>query len=392
MKICLCFLLLLVSAFSWGQSSSDQKYTFGTRGSFFFDTQNYDNALNYFHMNYKDETFKEKFTLKRNLEFRIFDPVTSGEKVVIDPTNVSMEILMNSTSVQVGFIRYRFSETFGLQILDIANPRDYSDYVFNDLSWSKRSVFGLNMQNKWDRLEALWILTLWPNGDRLPYRKTPFDLTDGQLGYEGGVQERAWFKDYEYGARFKYLFESGLDLGVLFYRHFSRPTLTTLKVVGPGQLKLEQSDRLVNSMGMAGSYVLGDWVIRGDALYTFKDNYQTSPITFETKDHYQHLIGVDRMWEQWILGLQLQSDFVQHRNFMGAKLENSSFEIWKPSTMVFVGNTYEDLWYQLKNSFEYDGYKLDVVIDLIHGEYDAKSIFGFYRDRDRILFDFSKTF
>jgi hypothetical protein len=373
-------------------SSSESSFTFGSRTSYFTGPKHYDNGLNFIHMTYKDQEFLGDTTFKRNFELRAFDPSTTDERVFIDPVNVSLELLMNSFSFQVGFLRYRFSETFGLQILDIANPRDYSDYVLNDLSWAKRSVFGLNLQTRWDRLETLWMLTLWSNGDRLPYRNTPFDLTDGNFGYEGGVVHRPWFKDYEYGVRLKYLFESGLDLSLLAYRHFVRPTYQTIRPVFPVGFVAELSQRMVNSLGMAGSFVIGDWVLRGDFLYTKQDTLQESPFLLKFRDHYQHLLGIDRIWENWTFGAQVQNDFTYERNFVGVKVENAHFEFWKPSVMAFLGDKNSDQWIQVKNAFELGNWNLSVIADFLEGSSSDDGLFGPYSDNDRLLIEISATY
>ena len=385
----LAFLSLSLAAFA--SEKPESSFTFGSRTSYFSGPGHYDNGLNFIHMTYRDQEFLGDSTFKRNFEFRAFDPNTTDEKVFVDPVNVSLELLLNSVSFQVGFLRYRFSETFGLQILDIANPRDYSDYVLNDLSWAKRSVFGVNMQTRWDKLETLWMLTLWSNGDRLPYQQTPFDLTDGNFGYEGGVVHRPWFRDYEYGLRMKYLFENGLDLSFLAYHHFVRPTYLTLRPAFP-TFRSELSQRMVNSLGMAGSYVLGDWVLRGDFLFTAQDTFQVNPFLLEYRDHYQHLLGIDRVWENWTFGVQVQNDFTFKRNFAGVKVENSTFEFWKPSAMAFVSDKNSDQWIQVKNAFELGNWNLSVVADFLNGTTASDGLFGPYRKNDRLLMEISATY
>ena len=391
MKIIL-FILFSLSAATHAQDSVEKSFSLGTRGSYFMDLESIDNSLNFIHAKYRTERFLESATLKTNLEVRAFDPTASDEKTFVDPVNVSLELLFDKVSFQAGFLRYRFSETFGLQILDVANPRDYSDYVLNDLAWAKRSVFGLNMQNRWERLEILWMLTLWGNGDRLPYQNSPFDLSQGSFGYEGGVIERPWFKNIEYGARAKYLFESGLDLSVLAYHHNVRPANISLNLVGPLTFRLEEQPHMVDSLGMAGSFVLEDWVLRGDALLTFKDLVQTSSYFFEEDEHFQFLIGIDRILDNWTIGGQLQSDFTYERNFVGVKIENARFEFWKPSIMAFVSDKHADKWFQLKNSFEYQSWNLQVIYDYLDGDNSTDALFGPYQSNDRVLVEIAKNY
>lgn len=392
MKGLVSILLFSFSIQGLAQEIPPTSFIFGSRSSYFSEIGRSANTLNFVQTSFRDETPLEESSVKTNVEMRAFDPADTDERGFVDPLNISIELLMNSVSLQAGFLRYRFSETFGLQILDVANPRDYSDYVLNDLSWAKRSVFGMNMQNRIGKFEVLWMVTLWPNGDRLPYKKSPFDLTEGRFGYEGGVVNRPWFKDLEYGVRFKYLFDNGLDLSFLAYHHFVRPTTLSLVQASPMIYEIEASDRMVNSLGLAGSYVLGDWVIRGDFLFTADDSFQRDLTNFEIKDHFQQLLGIDRLWNDWSLGAQVQSDFTNERNFLGIKIENTSFEFWKPSAMVFKGDKNADQWIQLKNSFEISSWNINITYDVLEGSRTSEGLFGTYRKFDRILTEVMMTF
>jgi hypothetical protein len=386
---------ILVISFSlnlFAQEVPPTSFVLGSRSSYFTELGRSANTLNFVQTSFRDETHLEESTLKTNVEMRAFDPSDTNEGGFVDPLNISVELLMNSISFQTGFLRYRFSETFGLQILDVANPRDYSDFVLNDLSWAKRSVFGMNMQNRLGKLEMLWMVTVWPNGDRLPFKNTPFDLTEGRFGYQGGTITRPWFQDLEYGVRLKYLFESGLDLSFLAYHHFVRPTTLSLVQTAPTMFEIESSNRMVNSLGMAGSYVIGDWVLRGDFLFTAEDSFQKDLINFEMKDHFQQLLGIDRLWNDWSFGAQIQSDFTHKRNFLGLKIENTSFAQWKPSAMIFKGDKNADQWLQVKNSFEISNWNFNITYDVLEGRNTTEGIFGTYRKYDRILTEVMTTF
>ena len=155
------FLLLFFSILSYAQDFSQKTFTTGVRSSYFLVSNEWDNTFMYYIPEYSDETFGNSVGLRRKFKFRIFDYVSSNEKVIVDPLDVSMEFFSNNNSFQIGFLRYQFSETFGLQLLDVANPRDYSEFIFNDLAWSKRSVFGVNDTYKWNNFQVQLIVTLW---------------------------------------------------------------------------------------------------------------------------------------------------------------------------------------------------------------------------------------
>jgi len=386
------FLALLLPLIVFAQDFSQRSFTLGTRSSYFFNNNQWDNTFLYYIPEYADEKFGESVGQRRKLKLRVFDFVSSDEKVVIDPLDVSFEFFTDKNTFQIGFLRYRFSETFGLQLLDVANPRDYSEFIFNDLSWSKRSVFGVNDTYKWNELQIQLILTLWPNGDRLPYKGSAFDPTDGQIDYRGGVVERPWFKDLEYGTRFKYLFGNGLDLSFLYYHHSSRPTFQDIKIQSATQFKATSTNHMVDSMGSSASFVWKEWVLRADALYTLDDLVQKNLISYDKENHFQTLAGVDRTFENFLVGLQTQSDFATERHSYGARSEYTNTNWWKPSAMIFRNFKGNDQWFQLKALFEVADWKLTISYDNIHGGKGQSDLFGLYRKQDRLLVDASFTY
>ncbi|MCM2351020.1 MAG: hypothetical protein NDI69_13445 [Bacteriovoracaceae bacterium] len=386
------FLLLLLPLIALSQDFSEESFTVGGRSSYFTNSSEWDNTFLYYVPEYSSETFGETVGLRRKLKLRVLDYVSSDEKVIIDPLDVSAEFFTNNNSFQVGFLRYRFSETFGVQFLDVANPRDYSEFIINDLAWSKRSVFGVNNTYKWNDLQIQLILTLWPNGDRLPYKDSAFDPTNGQIDYQGGVVERPWLKDLEYGTRFKYLFQNGLDLSFLYYHHFSRPTFLDIKFNNQSLPKAVPTNHLVDSLGSSASYVWENWVLRGDALFTFNDLVQEDLINYKKENHFQALAGIDRNFDNFLFGLQLQGDFATQRHFYGVRSEYTNNTWWKPSVMVFRSFKANDQWLQLKSLFESDDWKFSLVYDNIHGGKDEENLFGLYRTEDRFLVDVSFTY
>lgn len=386
------FFLLLIPIIGFAQDYTERSFTFGTRTSYFTETGKTDNTFLYYVPEYADETFGESVGQRRKLKVRIFDYVQSDEPVIIDPLDVSVEFFTNNNSFQIGFLRYRFSETFGLQLLDVANPRDYSEFIFNDLSWSKRSVFSMNDTYKWNNFSVQLILTLWPNGDRLPYKGSAFDPTQGMTNYQGGVVDRPWFKDMEYGTRLKYLMESGLDLSFLYYHHFSRPTFQDIKFNSATDITTKNTHQMVDSLGASASYVISDWVLRADFLFTKDDLIQKNLLEYKQANHTQLLAGVDRTYEDFLVGLQTQSDFTMDRHFFGLRAEWSKISWWTPAVMVFKNYSSTDQWFQFKNTFELYSAKLSLSYDNIQGGTGDDALFGFYRDNDRVLADISYTY
>jgi hypothetical protein len=362
------------------------------RGSWFADTSAWDNQLNYAEVDWSRQHYGEDSSRKETVSLRVFDPVSTEEKPIIDPVNVSAEWLRGAWAWQLGFMRHRFSETFGFQILDVANPRDYGDYLLNDLAWAKRSVFSGVLQWARDGWQLQGIVTPWANGDRLPWRGSPFDVVSSTVAYQGGVVERPWFASPEYGARVKRLFENGLDVGLLYYRHHARPTLLELVQTGVTQYAARPTDQLVQSTGASFSQVWGDWVVRGDALLTFQDVVQgDTPLSIARADHFQTLLGVDRTWGDWLFGGQWQEDPEYERRTWGARTEWQRWEAWRPSLMMFRGEE-GDSWLQLRQRLNWEGWRADIAWDMLDGPRERAALFGYIRRADRVLVDVGREF
>jgi hypothetical protein len=204
--------------------------------------------------------------------------------------------------------------------------------------------------------------------------------------------DRPWFKDMEYGSRFKYLMENGMDLSFLYYHHFSRPTFQDINFNSPTDISTSSTDHMVNSFGSSASYVLSDWVLRGDFLFTKNDLIQKDLLSYTTGDHTQILAGIDRTFEDFLFGLQTQHDLTMNRHFLGVRGEWSKFSVWKPSVMLFKNYAYYDQWFQFRNDFQMDSVKLSLTYDNIQGNSSENALFGFYRNNDRVLGDISFTY
>jgi hypothetical protein len=115
-------------------------------------------------------------------------------------------------------------------------------------------------------------------------------------------------------------------------------------------------------------------------------------LEYEKKDHFQTLAGVDRTLEKFLIGIQTQSDYTANRHFYSFRTEYTDTGWWKPSVMIFRNYSRNDQWFQIKNSFELDGWKLILSYDNIHGGNGEGDLFGFYRKQDRLLVDASFTY
>lgn len=380
-KIFWSLIFLSFPTFAQFESTS---FSLGFRTSYSLELKEEENSLMYYELEYAKEDLNETYTLKKNLSFRIFDFTDSKEKTLIDPYDISLEWLKGDFSFQIGFVRYRFSESFGIQLLDVANPRDYSEFIFNDLAWSKRSVFGLNTSYKLYDVLTQFFLTLWPSGDRLAYKDSYYD-TSGVNSYEGGVYDKAWFKNIEYGMRFSKIFDNSLSLSFLYYHHEHRPLSLTPKFSSSG-MKLVPEEHMVDSFGSSFSYIINDYVLRGDLLFTHNDLVYFKNERKE-KDHLQSLVGIDRIFDYFNLGLQSFKDYHFEKHFFGAKFEWTQNVLFTPSVQFFQNTESYDRWIQLKAQMNLTHLTFSISYDDIDSSGSSKTLFGPYKNNDRYLID-----
>ena len=254
----------------------------------------------------------------------------------------------------IGFQEVSWGETFGAQIADVVNPRDYRDpLLVNDLSWSRVPVFAINSQIFLDRLTLQGILT-------------PVSRSDG--------------KSVEFGGRASYLFESGLDLGVIYYHHENRSPL-------PFSLIAE-----VDTVGLTVSQTLGNFVLRADTVMNFGQPILNDDlVSYDTVNQFLNIVGSDVTFENDVtLGAQLQTQILDGDNWewLGllarAKLFKGKVE---PEVFFFYGLNNPDVWIQPKLTWNMTrALTLSVRADLImSGNTVSDGALFMVQNRSRVL-------
>lgn len=287
----------------------------------------------------------------------------------------------DSWTHKIGAQFFSFSETFGVQILDIANPRDYTDFIINDLSWSKLPVWSMNSVYTQNEISVQMIFTPYAGKDILPVKGSFFDISsDMGLSYSRDVGRREIVKDSEYGARVGYLFANGLDLNVLAYRHFNRTPTLILE-----NLKLNPYYDQVTSLGASFSYVLDDFVFRGDTLFTENDVYSKN---FELRrgNRLQYIYGLDYTFsERWTVGYQLQYRDLPSLHWNSFFIQHAFNDFWQFDVFSFIGLNNDDVWYQPKVTYKWRDAFVSLQYDVITATSKRPGIFTPYQNKDRIL-------
>lgn len=286
---------------------------------------------------------------------------------------------------RIGAQLISFSETFGVQILDVANPRDYTDFIINDLNWSKLPTWAINSTYTHDNSSLQLIYAPYGGKDILPVKHSEFDVVSEQgQNYSSNVGKREFIRDSEYGLRLGHLLENGVDLNVLYYHHFNRvPTLVFKDLV----FRPDYGE--VNSLGMSFSYVLNDVVFRGDTLFTM-DDYNSKGLGREKVDRLQYIYGVDYSWEgKWTLGYQ-----VQYRQWPGLYwnsvfIQNKINDFWQIDFFSFVGLNNDDLWYRPSVTYRWIDFSITTQLDIITASSSRAGIFTPYGEKDRLYTNFT---
>jgi len=283
--------------------------------------------------------------------------------------------------VNLGLQNISWSETFGVNIMDVINPRDYAFYIFDDLNMSKIPVNLINYQYFYNNVSLQLIYNPEARIDRLAQSGSLFDpYAKFNIPIERSPAPET-FSDSEYGGKIRYLFSGGLDLGFIYYSHFNRNPVIYLD---PSLNKLHSHLEKVNSFGQTFSFVFKELVFRGDYLFTPGTPYSTNDMKFRYSDRHQAILGGDYSnAEGFSLGVQLHMDTLLDHQWISAQIKNSFFkESFRPSFMVFSGFDNKDLWARAELSYYYNSnLQITPQYNYLSGK-NGEGVFGEFTDKD----------
>lgn len=233
-----------------------------------------------------------------------------------------------------------WSETFGFNILDLVNPRDWTEYVFEDLSWSQLPVWAFKNSFIFDNLKFQLIYVPRARNPIIPKAGSYFDpLPALSFLPRTSYQNKQIFKDSEWGARLEYLFDFGLDLSLIAYEHFNRTPVYTLK-----NGILVPTDEKLRSYAMSFTYASGGMVLRGDTLKTENQPYFSPDLSNQKKDDLQGIYGLDYTFEnQLIIGSQYQFSQIAGNHWGALQIKKTIADI-DLQCLLFWGLNNGDRW------------------------------------------------
>lgn len=289
---------------------------------------------------------------------------------------------------RIGAQLLTFSETFGLEILDVANPRDYSDFILNDLEWSKLTTWAWNSTYTNNNYSAQFVWSPYPNKDILPAENSFYDIsTNSSLDYSSQVKNPDFFKDSEYGVRLGHLFDNGVDLNILYFKHFNRQPAFELT-----NIQLHSFYERVDSFGGSFSYALESVVFRGDIKYTL-DNVRNKDLSINRKDELNAIVGIDyTLQRSFTSGAQLQYQQWLELYWGSFYLKYDINDYWQLALFYFKGINNDDEWIQPKISLRLGSFILSTHMDILNSDVNGDGVFASYTKKDRIYSNITYEF
>ena len=271
--------------------------------------------------------------------------------------------------IQAGFQEIPWGESFGFQIADLVNPRDWRDPLFLDSNWVRLPVCALQGQLFLGKLTLQAVWTPVPRNNQLPTAGTAFDPSVGVTGAVRPALDQPtdfllsnFGRDSEFGGHASYLFDSGVDLGVFALYHWTRTPVyqvTTNPRIPSAPIRLTPVVDRETTLGLNFSDSIGGWVVRMDSVFHMGQPLlqANTGVVVQNGKQSQTVVGAD--WtpdgSNWTFGAQYQNETDLYPattlnlnwfslrtqvHFLGDKLESEVF--------LFGGIDTADFWVQPK--------------------------------------------
>lgn len=289
--------------------------------------------------------------------------------------------------LKTGYQIINWSETFGINIMDIVNPRDYSYGIFGDLEDMQKSVFTINYQLLFDKYNFQFVFTPKVESDKFPdvssvYSTLPTTVRGLVVNDFPSYQI---FNELEYGLKINYLADNGIDLNFIYFFHQNRNPIYEIK-----KNQLYPVSEFINSYGITCSKAFTHFVLRGDLLLDINSPYIDNSLIVHTKDRFQTVMGLDYQGaSESIIAFQSFYSSEYEKIWLAFQYKDSFLKKSLDATFtVFKGIYNNDVWIttEIVKSFN-DSMSLLFKFDLLDGK--KIDLIGQYRDVDRISLKFN---
>lgn len=332
-----------------------------------------------------------EFDLKTSLR-ALYDPIDRNDEFQF--TSAYFENSGERYFIRVGAQQFAFSETFGVNLMDILNPRDYRLSIFDDAQFYRLSVWSINYKFIGEQNFFQVIITPVPRKSIFPSLDSSFEIYLPAVGTINQGDE--YTLDQAEGAlRFGRLFDSGVDISFIAATHQNR--IPAYKYYSSSQI-IEIQHKRVNSFGTSVTYSKDAFVLRGDLLLTHNDimnNILGSVVT--VKNHIQSILGVDWTGDQGLqLGAQLHYDShnssEKKQKWISILASKSwSNETYKLECMAFRGISNNDLWISPKLIVSVGDFQFKLIFDFIDGKTNDGGL-ALFKDADQVRTQFNYFF
>ncbi len=317
--------------------------------------------------------FAEKITFLPDLALyaaaRASLDIPKNERDQVDPREFYLKLSGNHYTVETGLQIFNWGETFGVNILDLVNPRDYHEFIFDDLTWSQIPVWSAKLTLNLGELTFIPIYTIKAEKTVYPTADDYFDFVPESLKSLERIDTQKYkaFKNSEYGFKLNYLFFNNLDLSLIYFNHYNRRANF---VVRNGKLYTENSR--IQSYGITFSYDYASLIFRGD--------------TVQSQDKIQAIYGVDRNFnDNWVVGMQYHLDKQVDKSWGSFRVKKELERI--PLTLAFMdffGLDNDDFWLRPEVSYNAkNGITYQILADLFRDD-NRDGMLQVFNEKNRI--------
>lgn len=184
----------------------------------------------------------------------------SGDAYRVKPDSLFLEWQKSLFRIAAGFQTLSWGEAFGLPIMDVVNPVDFTDPPGSNMVQRKIPIAMVSAELIANDIYLQFLGTPFPRRSPLPRHKDGLPIVK--------VDHGEWGKDFEFGGRLGYLFASGLDVKLVYYHHWFRTPRFELGInSATGEPELREVALEVDLVGVSLSQAVYSWVFRFDAAH-----------------------------------------------------------------------------------------------------------------------------
>ncbi len=316
------------------------------------------------------------------------------------PTDTNLKIKYSHFLASLGYQQIVWGETFGNNISDVVNPKDYRELNLENSSRARLQIPAINLQ--WLSLHSSAQLILIPRpafnwmpkigSDFAP--KAPAVLGTANLLIDD--QDPTSFNKAEWGTRFSNQFKN-LDIALFYFNYFDRMPVYSLisDFSAPNTFKLIPHHRIIESFGLNATYDFSGYLVRLESVYSTPRSLNIINSTGLTEVQYnelKYILGLDLpgiqkfTWSFQYSEQLLKKDqgFSPNQNRLDLNISRNLSQDSSANILLSIFTMDGSQLCQAKYTYALNhSWEIEPRIDLFGGS--AESIFGQYRRASRAI-------